>query len=67
MLVENGVISKTGRRLHPRGDVYRVDARGRVVIQKALSADHEVRVAETNRRGHATRLTRGAANDDGRI
>lgn len=34
-----------------------------MVIQKALSADHEVRVAETNRRGHATRLTRGAAND----
>ncbi len=40
-----------------------VTARGRVVIQKALSADHDVRVAETNRRGHATRLTRGAAND----
>jgi len=39
-----------------------VTARGRVVIQKALSADHEVRVAETNRRGHATRLAQGAAN-----
>ena len=34
-----------------------------MVIQKALSADHEVRVAETNRRGHATRLARGGAND----
>lgn len=38
-------------------------ARSRVVIQKALSADHEVRTVETNRRGHATRLSRGAAND----
>ncbi len=38
-----------------------VTARGRVVIQKALSADHEVTVAETNRRGHATRLAQGAA------
>ncbi len=40
-----------------------VTARGRVVIQKALSADHAVTVAETNRRGHATRLAQGAAND----
>ena len=40
-----------------------VTARGRVVIQKALSADHDVTVAETNRRGHATRLAQGAAND----
>jgi diacylglycerol kinase family enzyme len=40
-----------------------VTARGRVVIQKALSADHTVTVAETNRRGHATRLAQGAAND----
>jgi diacylglycerol kinase family enzyme len=40
-----------------------VTARGRVVIQKALSADHEVRMVETNRRGHATRLSRAAAND----
>ena len=38
-----------------------VTARGRVVIQKALSADHEVTAAETNRRGHATRLAQGAA------
>lgn len=38
-------------------------ARGRVVIQKALSADHDVAVAETNRRGHATRLAQGAARD----
>lgn len=36
-------------------------ARARVVIRKALAADHDVRVAETNRRGHATRLARGAA------
>ena len=40
-----------------------VTARGRVVIQKALSADHDVSVAETNRRGHARRLAQGAAND----
>jgi len=40
-----------------------VTARGRVVIQKALSADHEVAVAETNRRGHATRLAQGAARE----
>ena len=38
-----------------------VTARGRVVIQKALSADHEVSTAETSRRGHASRLAQGAA------
>jgi diacylglycerol kinase family enzyme len=38
-----------------------VTPRGRVVIGKALSADHEVTVAETSRRGHATRLAQGAA------
>lgn len=38
-----------------------VTARTRVVIQKALSADHEVTVSETNRRGHAMRLAQGAA------
>ncbi len=38
-----------------------VTARTRVVIQKALSADHEVELAETARRGHATRLAKGAA------
>jgi diacylglycerol kinase family enzyme len=38
-----------------------VTARARVVIQKALAADHDVRVAETSRRGHATRLAQGAA------
>ena len=40
-----------------------VTARGRVVIQKALSADHDVTLAETSRRGHATRLAQGAAVD----
>jgi diacylglycerol kinase family enzyme len=39
-----------------------VTARGRVVIQKALSADHDVTMAETSRRGHATRLALGAAS-----
>jgi diacylglycerol kinase family enzyme len=38
-----------------------VTARSRVVIQKALSADHDVTMAETSRRGHATRLAQGAA------
>jgi diacylglycerol kinase family enzyme len=40
-----------------------VTARARVVIHKALSADHQVTVAETSRRGHATRLAQGAAAD----
>lgn len=39
-----------------------VTARSRVVIQKALSADHDVTLAETSRRGHATRLAQGAAS-----
>lgn len=39
-----------------------VTARSRVVIQKALSADHDVTVAETSRRGHATRLAQSAAS-----
>jgi len=38
-----------------------VTPRGRVVIGKALSADHDVTLAETSRRGHATRLAQGAA------
>jgi diacylglycerol kinase family enzyme len=38
-----------------------VTPRGKVVIQKALSADHDLTVAETSRRGHATRLALGAA------
>ncbi len=38
-----------------------VTARTRVVIQKALSADHDVELRETVRRGHATRIAKGAA------
>jgi len=38
-----------------------VTPRSRVVIRKALSADHQVTLAETKRRGHATRLAQGAA------
>ncbi len=38
-----------------------VTARRRVIIQKALGADHDLEVAETSRRGHAARLARGAA------
>jgi hypothetical protein len=38
-----------------------VTARSRVLINKALSADHEVTLCETTRRGHATRLAQGAA------
>jgi diacylglycerol kinase family enzyme len=40
-----------------------VTPRARVVIQKALAADHHVSVAETSRRGHAARLAQGAAAD----
>ena len=38
-----------------------VTPRARVVIQKALSADHDVEVVETARRGHASRIANGAA------
>lgn len=38
-----------------------VTARSRVLINKALSADHQVTLCETTRRGHATRLAQGAA------
>jgi diacylglycerol kinase family enzyme len=38
-----------------------VTPRARVVIQAALSAEADVTVAETSRRGHATRLAQGAA------
>jgi len=38
-----------------------VTPRARVIIEKALAGDHEVEVAETHRRGHATRLAQSAA------
>lgn len=38
-----------------------VTPRARVVIAKALAADHEVVVADTDQRGHATRLAQDAA------
>jgi len=40
-----------------------VTPRARVIIEKALSGDHEVEVAETKRRGHATRLAQAAATE----
>ena len=40
-----------------------VTARSMVVIRKAFSADHQVDMVETSRRGHATRLALGAANE----
>src|SRR5262245_42998627 len=40
-----------------------VTARKRVMIRKLLAAEHEVEVAETSRRGHATRLASAAAHD----
>jgi diacylglycerol kinase family enzyme len=63
------VLSFTNRRDHAlinllllvNSSASSVTARSRVVIQKALSADHEVEVAETSRRGHATRLAQKAA------
>ncbi len=39
-----------------------VTPRTQVVIQKALASDHDVILAETNRRGHAARLSQDAAN-----
>ena len=38
-----------------------VTGRRRVLIHKALSADHEVRLIATQRRGHASKLARSAA------
>lgn len=38
-----------------------VTARTRVIIRKALAREHDVTVAETSRRGHASRLAQGAA------
>ena len=38
-----------------------VTARTRVVIAKAFASDHDLRVADTSQRGHATRLAREAA------
>jgi len=40
-----------------------VTARRRVLIQQALAAKYEVTLAETSRRGHATRLAQSAARD----
>jgi len=40
-----------------------VTPRARVVIAKALAADHDVSVVTTSRRGHATRLAQGAVAD----
>jgi diacylglycerol kinase family enzyme len=40
-----------------------VTPRKRVALRKELSTRHEVEVAETSRRGHATRLAHAAAND----
>ena len=40
-----------------------VTARTRVLIQQGLGAAHDLRVAETSRRGHAMRLAQGAAAD----
>jgi diacylglycerol kinase family enzyme len=40
-----------------------VTPRVRVVIQETLEAGHDVTVAETSRRGHASRLAKGAAAD----
>ena len=40
-----------------------VTARTRVIIRKALAADHDVELVETARRNHATRLAQGAAAD----
>jgi len=43
------------------GSASSVTARTRVLVRKALSREHDVTVAETSRRGHASRLAQGAA------
>jgi diacylglycerol kinase family enzyme len=40
-----------------------VTARKRVLVHKAIAAHHDVEVAQTSRRGHATKLARAASND----
>jgi diacylglycerol kinase family enzyme len=40
-----------------------VTPRRRVLVRKALAAQHDVETAQTTRRGHATKLARAAAND----
>jgi diacylglycerol kinase family enzyme len=40
-----------------------VTARSRVLIQHRLSTEHDLTIAQTSRRGHATRLAQGAAAD----
>jgi diacylglycerol kinase family enzyme len=40
-----------------------VTARSRVIVTNALGTDHDLEVATTNRRGHATRLAEDAARD----
>lgn len=44
-----------------------VTRRARVVIQKALSADHDLRVAETTRKGQAIRLAHSAAREGAEV
>src|SRR5436305_12257697 len=40
-----------------------VTARKRVIVRRMLATQHDVEVAETSRRGHASRLAHAAAND----
>ncbi len=47
--------------LRVNGSASSVTARTRVMIQTALARRHDVEVAMTSRRGHASRLARGAA------
>jgi diacylglycerol kinase family enzyme len=61
-----GPARETGRvrlLLLVNGAASSVTARTKVVIAKALSADHDVTVSETTRRGNATRQAQGAAHD----
>ena len=40
-----------------------VTPRGKIAVEEAFSGAHDITVVETNRRGHATKLAAGAAND----
>ncbi len=44
-----------------------VTKRTRVVIQKALAADHDISIVETARRGHGTRLAHNAAKSGAEV
>ena len=49
------------------GSASSVTARARVLIQSIIAENHDVQLALTSRRGHASRLARGAASTGTKI